>query len=488
MEALMKQLVEVSMAHQATTRELVGALAAGHGGVAAGATASRPAPSRFLLKQTETDDIEAYLNTFERTAVRENWDPAQWASLLAPFLSGTAQKAYQDLTDVQASNYEGLKKEILRRYGYTLISRSQRFHDWTYDATASPRSQMHDLIRLAKGWLTAAPLTLTATEKVVMDKFLRSLPYEAKKLASQANPQSADQLVELVEGHQAAVEVLRSGRPLRGEPNPRPKEQERERIRTEDHGRIPARETPRASPPRRRPFLNPDSRKCYECGEPGHIAWTCPSRDVSMPSASAGELTTGRPCRLLTVCWGEESGPSPVTPVKANGRDTTAMLDSGSMVTLIRPDFARSPSLRDTVAVTCIHGETKNYPTTLLHLQTTKGKYTGPVGVVPNLPVPVLIGRDSPLFSKLWASLAGEGGEDTGEGRGPIRGRSGCVAYTRWTHRGQLNLYREVTQGTQDRRQGRRVWTICSRWTMRQRQSLPHYRDSSEQPNWRIPT
>ena len=131
MEALMKQLVEVSMAHQATTRELVGALAAGHGGVAAGATASRPAPSRFLLKQTETDDIEAYLNTFERTAVWENWDPAQWASLLAPFLSGTAQKAYQDLTDDQASNYEGLKKEILRRYGYTLISRSQRFHDWT---------------------------------------------------------------------------------------------------------------------------------------------------------------------------------------------------------------------------------------------------------------------------------------------------------------------------------------------------------------------
>ena len=63
------------------------------------------------------------------------------------------------------------------------------------------------------------------------------------------------------------------------------------------------------------------------------------------------------------------------------------------------------------MAVTCIHGETKNYPTTLLHLQTTKGQYTGPVGVVPNLPVPVLIGRDSPLFSQLWASLAGEGGE-----------------------------------------------------------------------------
>ena len=40
--------------------------------------------------------------------------------------------------------------EILHWYGYTLINRLQRFHDWTHDAAASPCSQMHDLIRLAK--------------------------------------------------------------------------------------------------------------------------------------------------------------------------------------------------------------------------------------------------------------------------------------------------------------------------------------------------
>uniref|UniRef100_A0AAY5JYK3 SCAN box domain-containing protein n=1 Tax=Esox lucius TaxID=8010 RepID=A0AAY5JYK3_ESOLU len=76
---------------------------------------------------------------------------------------------------------------------------------------APPRTQMHDLIRLAKSWLTAEPLTLNPIEKVVIDKFLRALPYEAKKLASQANPQSADQLVELVEGQQVVLEVLRKG-------------------------------------------------------------------------------------------------------------------------------------------------------------------------------------------------------------------------------------------------------------------------------------
>ena len=48
-----------------------GSVTAGQVGMAAGAAVSRPAPSRFILKQIETEDIEAYLPTFERTAVRE---------------------------------------------------------------------------------------------------------------------------------------------------------------------------------------------------------------------------------------------------------------------------------------------------------------------------------------------------------------------------------------------------------------------------------
>uniref|UniRef100_A0A6Q2YMH5 SCAN box domain-containing protein n=1 Tax=Esox lucius TaxID=8010 RepID=A0A6Q2YMH5_ESOLU len=101
---------------------------------------------------------------------------------------------------------------------FNLISRAQRFHDWTYDTTVPPR--------LAKSWLTAKPLTLTPIEKVVIDKFLRALPYEAKRLACQTNPQSADQLVELVEGQQVALEVLRSGQTRK-----------KERKKTEDHAR-----------------------------------------------------------------------------------------------------------------------------------------------------------------------------------------------------------------------------------------------------------
>lgn len=82
--------MEANAAQQAMHQELMGVLTA-HIGLTAGAAVSRPTPSMFILKQTETDDIQAYLQTFVR---KEKWPPGP----MGPFLSGAAQKVYQDLT------------------------------------------------------------------------------------------------------------------------------------------------------------------------------------------------------------------------------------------------------------------------------------------------------------------------------------------------------------------------------------------------------
>ena len=95
-------------------------------------------PNPFLVKLME-EDVEMYLCTFERTMQREGWPKPKWASLLAPFLSGKAQKASFDLNADQAANYEELKREILSHYGFSLACRAQMFLDWAFHSTLTLR-------------------------------------------------------------------------------------------------------------------------------------------------------------------------------------------------------------------------------------------------------------------------------------------------------------------------------------------------------------
>lgn len=43
----------------------------------------RAAESLRMPKTTE-DDVEAYLESFERAALAENWSPERWANYLSP--------------------------------------------------------------------------------------------------------------------------------------------------------------------------------------------------------------------------------------------------------------------------------------------------------------------------------------------------------------------------------------------------------------------
>lgn len=85
-------------------------------------------PEKVLTKQTAEDDVESYLELFERVATREKWPRNNWANILMPFLTGDAQRACQDLPATDAANYVELKATIPAQYGYSLPAKAQRVH------------------------------------------------------------------------------------------------------------------------------------------------------------------------------------------------------------------------------------------------------------------------------------------------------------------------------------------------------------------------
>lgn len=361
--------------------------------------------SHFLQKLSLSDDVEAFLATFERTAEREGWPQDQWAGLIAPFLTGDPQKAYFDLPPDHAKDYQKLKAEILARLGVTTAVRAQRVHQWKYRPDRPPRSQMHDLVQLVKKWLQPEMLSgLQIVERVVLDRYLRSLPDDLQRWVSHGDPKTVNLLVEMVERY-TVVEDLLGPTKRQGPSLPRP-------IRStaalrKDVPRSPGTNTPEGQEslpiPSQRPV--PVRRggdvQCWRCHSWGHTRAHCPLQEEPMECGvlRRGSFYAHKAC-TTHIDLGEEKFEC---EVQVNHLPARALLDSGSMVTLIHPRvIGKIGPVRKTLRVVCIHGDTREYPLISVTISAACGTGTQEVGVVKNLVHDVIIGRDCPLFAKLW--------------------------------------------------------------------------------------
>ena len=61
-----------------------------------------PAPIR-MQKMTSTDDLEAYLHTFERVVLAVGWPRDQWTLILIPCLVGLLQEVVDTLSTQEAT-------------------------------------------------------------------------------------------------------------------------------------------------------------------------------------------------------------------------------------------------------------------------------------------------------------------------------------------------------------------------------------------------
>ena len=65
------------------------------------------------------DDLDAYLQRFERFATTAKWDKAGWATKLSALLSGRALDVYSRLSEEAASEYGKMKIALMKRYDLT---------------------------------------------------------------------------------------------------------------------------------------------------------------------------------------------------------------------------------------------------------------------------------------------------------------------------------------------------------------------------------
>ncbi|XP_068097047.1 uncharacterized protein [Hyperolius riggenbachi] len=367
--------------------------------------------SHFLQKLTPTDDVEAFLKTFERTAEREGWSRDRWAGLLAPFLTGEPQKAYYDLTPTDALDYDRLKAEILARLGVTTAVRAQRVYSWKYLLDRPARSQMHDLVQLATKWLQPEVLTgPQMVERFVLDRFLRALPVNLQRWVSHGDPKTAEQLVEMVERYTAVEDLLSP----KGQAGPTSSRVARFSSFGKGAAWNPGTNTSsnREGPPGATQGLPPvvaaprrgGAIQCWRCSAWGHTRAQCPLQEEPMQCDVLRRVSYFAHDVCLAGC--QENF---VCTISVNQVPTKALLDSGSMVTMVHADLIKTKIISGLkpLKVVCIHGDTKTYPVVPVLMATDCGTITHAVGVVRNLMCKVILGRDFPLFWELLERVRG---------------------------------------------------------------------------------
>uniref|UniRef100_A0A803KFP0 Gypsy retrotransposon integrase-like protein 1 n=1 Tax=Xenopus tropicalis TaxID=8364 RepID=A0A803KFP0_XENTR len=379
----------------------------------------RKAVQRSLQKMTPADDVEAYLAVFERVAAREKLPPEEWAEVVAPYLTGEPQKVYYDLKEQDSHNYNKLKEEILVHLGVTLAVHAKRFNEWVYTRGKSARVQMHDLLYLTRKWLQPDLNTADqVVERIVVERYRKALPRDLQRWVGQADPQDMTQMVELVERFVATegylgegVSPQHPGKAQRLQENPGKtvpflkgvvSQSNRDRNSGMATG-LNSGAKPRVVPSQRQEASDRERRgvQCFRCWEFGHFAANCPLTTEPM-DCSWGRRKSLYAHPACLASQQEETGKQ-FCLVGIKGQQVSALLDSGSLVTLVCASLVdTTDSLNSRVGVMCIHRDTKEYPTAVVMIETPCGNVKYQVGVVKNLMHAVILGRDFPLFWQLW--------------------------------------------------------------------------------------
>ena len=137
-------------------------------GVTQNITIHRPKLPKF---EEERDNMDTYLQRFEKFAKTQKWDHAEWTTYLCALLTGKALEVYTSMPDTDVDDYNKLKNALLKRHQLTEEGFRRKFREEKPDQGETVYQFIARIRRYLERWVDLAGID--KTYESVMDLLMR---------------------------------------------------------------------------------------------------------------------------------------------------------------------------------------------------------------------------------------------------------------------------------------------------------------------------
>ena len=161
-------------------------------------------PQQKISMLRPTDDIEAYLVTFERLMASYSAPRSSWTLELAPQLTGKAQQAYAALDPTAAADHDLLKAAILHRYAINTETHRSRLRTATLTDGETNVELVTRLTDLARKWTASATSIEAVLDLLVLEQLSNTLPRDVQLHVRERQPRNARDAATMADAFLAA--------------------------------------------------------------------------------------------------------------------------------------------------------------------------------------------------------------------------------------------------------------------------------------------
>lgn len=248
-------------------------------------------PLEIPIPEITRGDFDRSWTRFSLVAAAKEWDDAKQLTIIPTLLKGKLLDHYIELTDVEKASMADLKKNLTSKAGLTKnkLTAARDFQSRIQGTTEAAGEYASDL---KKKFKQAFPEEAT-TSAVLLQKFLTGLrPTTSCQVMLKGEPQTFEDAIKVAKDVENALEFNREMRED-GEPKEilsidktQQLQDTVERLAKTIEGMTKKIEKLEM----RERQVRVDTRKCYRCGEIGHIRSRCP-------------LNSQGPARKVTGGW-----------------------------------------------------------------------------------------------------------------------------------------------------------------------------------------